>query len=211
MGRRIPLPIPSSPLLPQQQVSHFPPLCWTDTHKRQYLFFLFNKVLIRVKNFQCWRAGPTGLTLMWGRMWWARQYCSRYFWTSWWGRKLFNLGSKGKSGNIITSLGRLVLLVVKTGLAAANCSLLTKSNPDTHTWGLCTCCCGSGGHCRMCRLFHHNTTCRRCCLWAQTPPGRQRHLGGTGCVWLHRVQLPLHQSLPPSATSSKSWRKALLS
>lgn len=70
---------------------------------------------------------------MWGRMWWARQYCSMYFWTSWWGRKLFNLGSKGKSGNIITSLGRLVLLVVKTGLAAANCSLLTKSNPDTHT------------------------------------------------------------------------------
>lgn len=49
------------------------------------------------------------LTLMWGRMLWLWQYFSRYLWTSWWGRKLFSWGSKGKSGNIITSLGRLVL------------------------------------------------------------------------------------------------------
>lgn len=46
---------------------------------------------------------------MWGRMLWVWQYPSRYLWTSCWGRKLFRWGSKGKSGNIITSLGRLVL------------------------------------------------------------------------------------------------------
>lgn len=74
---------------------------------------------MRASSLNLTQKNPGRLTRMWGRMPWLWQYLSRYLWTSWWGRKLLSWGSKGKSGNIITSLGRLVLSEYQKTLTAS--------------------------------------------------------------------------------------------